>query len=450
MTTTATAAAGTGRDRLSMRASAGYALGSLVTGAFSTVPGLLLLPYLTDTLGVAAALAGALAFAPKAWNLVLSPVAGRVSDRTHTRIGPRRPYVLVAGLGTAVSFAVMFAGPAGGAVGAASAAVGYLVTASVFAFFQTPYAAMPAEITSGYAERTRLMSWRVAGIAVAVLVSGALAPAVVRAAGGGLSGHRAMGLVVGALIAVGAIAAFVGTRRVAVGAAPASEQSLRRQLVVARANRPFRMLLVTVTVQSAATGALLAGVAYLTQHVLGDPGATAGLFVAFTLPAVLLLPVLARAGATADKRTGVLASSVVFVVVSLALLGGPAAGPVALLALTVVLGCVNAAQDTFVLAMLPDCIAEDTARTGRRQAGVFAGLFSGGQGLGFALGPLLFGLVLQLAGYVPSASGVAAEQSAGTATGVLVGFAVLPAVLTALSLVAVRRYDLPASPAGGY
>ena len=46
---------------------AGYGLGSVATGAFGTVPGLLLLPYLTDTLGVAAAVAGVLVFVPKAW-----------------------------------------------------------------------------------------------------------------------------------------------------------------------------------------------------------------------------------------------------------------------------------------------------------------------------------------------------------------------------------------------
>ncbi|AEV81631.1 major facilitator superfamily transporter [Actinoplanes sp. SE50] len=47
---------------------AGYAFGSLVTGAFGTVPGLLLPPYLTDTLGVAAGVAGLLVLSPKAWD----------------------------------------------------------------------------------------------------------------------------------------------------------------------------------------------------------------------------------------------------------------------------------------------------------------------------------------------------------------------------------------------
>jgi glycoside/pentoside/hexuronide:cation symporter, GPH family len=235
-----------------------------------------------------------------------------------------------------------------------------------------------------------------------------------------------MGLVIAALIAAGALLAFFGTRRAPVGAAPGREPSLARQLRVARGNRPFRRLLWIVTVQSAATGALLAGVVYVAQHVLADPGATAVLIPAFTLPALLLLPVLAGVGARSDKCTGVLVSSVVFVAAALALLVALVGGLAAVVALAVVLGCANAVQDTFVLAMLPDCIAADTARTGRRQAGVFAGLFSAGQGVGFALGALLFGLVLQLAGYMPSTSGTAAAQPGATALGVLVGFAVLP------------------------
>src|ERR671921_2630961 len=89
----------------------GYALGSVATGTFGTVPGLLLLPYLTDTLGVAAGVAGVLVFAPKAWDVLLNPVAGRISDRsTHPR-GRRRPFLLRAGVLLAVTFALIFAGP---------------------------------------------------------------------------------------------------------------------------------------------------------------------------------------------------------------------------------------------------------------------------------------------------------------------------------------------------
>ena len=80
----------------------GYGSGSVATGAFGTVPGLLLLPYLTDTLGVAAAAAGVIVFLPKAWDVVLNPIAGRISDRHQSPLGPRRPFLLRAGVALAV------------------------------------------------------------------------------------------------------------------------------------------------------------------------------------------------------------------------------------------------------------------------------------------------------------------------------------------------------------
>ena len=86
-------------------ARSGTRSGSLVTGAFGTVPGLLLLPYLTDTLGVAAGLAALLVLLPKAWDVLVNPVAGRISDRTRSRWGARRPYLLGGGLALAVLFA---------------------------------------------------------------------------------------------------------------------------------------------------------------------------------------------------------------------------------------------------------------------------------------------------------------------------------------------------------
>ena len=213
----------------------GYALGSLATGAFGTVPGLLLLPYLTDTLGVAAVVAGLLVLLPKAWDVLINPVAGRISDRTTSRWGARRPYLLGGGLALAVLFAPMFAAPFGtGTDAGIYVALLFLATATAFAFFQVPYVAMPAEMTDGYTERTRLMTWRVAVLAVAILVSGAVAPIVVKAGGGGVAGHRWMGLFVGALIVVGALGAFFGTRKAPIGWVQESEPTLRAQIAVAR------------------------------------------------------------------------------------------------------------------------------------------------------------------------------------------------------------------------
>ena len=139
----------------------GYALGSLTTGAFGTVPGLLLLPYLTDSLGVAAGLAGVLVLAPKVWDVILNPLAGRASDRTVTRMGARRPYLLFAGVASGVLFTAIFAGPFGTSSAAPVwVAVSFVLCATAYAFYQVVYNAVPAELTDDYTERTTIMTWR--------------------------------------------------------------------------------------------------------------------------------------------------------------------------------------------------------------------------------------------------------------------------------------------------
>ncbi|WBB79106.1 MFS transporter [Micromonospora sp. WMMD882] len=439
---------------LPRRVHLGYALGSLVTGAFGTVPGLLLLPYLTDTLGVAAGVAALLVLLPKAWDVLVNPVAGRISDRTRSRWGARRPYLLLGGLALAVLFAAIFAapfgtGPADGAgpgVAGAYVAVAFLATATAFAFFQVPYVAMPAELTDDYTERTRLMSWRIAVLAVAILVSGAVAPLVVTAGGDGVPGYRWMGLFVAALIVVGALGAFLGTRSAPAGEVTESEPSLRAQLAVAAGNRPFRVLLICFVVQSAGVATILAGVNYFADQIMAAPetGPTV-LFACFVGPALLVMPVWTRLGRKLGKRAGLVVASALFALGAAGLVAAPVLPAVAVYLLVALVGCGYAGQQVFALAMLPDCIAYDTARTGRRQAGVFTGVWTAGETFGLALGPGIYGLVLQVSGYASSATGSAAAQSDSARLGVLLGFTVLPALLVGPVVLLLRRYDLTAA-----
>src|ERR1041384_2230877 len=183
--------------QMPLRTRFGYALGSLATGAFGTVPGLLLLPYLTDTLGVGASVAGLLVLLPKAWDVVFNPIAGRISDRTTGKLGARRPYLIYGGIPLGICVAALFAGPDTGSatLDALYVAVVFVLCATAFAFFQVPYNALPAELTTSPTERTRLTAWRIAVLSIAILISGAGAPAV-RDAVGGLAGYRIMGIAV--------------------------------------------------------------------------------------------------------------------------------------------------------------------------------------------------------------------------------------------------------------
>ncbi|MFA6574362.1 MAG: MFS transporter [Nocardioides sp.] len=423
----------------------GYGSGSVATGAFGTVPGLMLLPYLTDSLGIAAVVAGFIVFLPKAWDVILNPIAGRISDRTVDPRGPRRPWLLRAGLTLSVAFALIFAAPELGSrvAEAAWVLVAFLACATAYAFFQVPYVAMPAEMTTSYDERTRLMTWRVAILAFTIMLAGATAP-VIRDAVGGRDGYRVMGVVMALIIAIGVISSYVGTRQAPIGAVAAGPGSLRDQLRIVATARDFRHLLTTFVIQALATGCMLAGVVYLAEDVLGSEGAATILFVCFVGPALLLTPAWSAIGERVGKKKGYVASSLILACgAMLAVVAQSAPAAVVFLA-TGLVGVGYAGCQVFPMAMLPDAAAVDARRTGTNRAGVYTGVWTAGETLGLALGPGVFALVLALGDYRSSTTGDVAQPDSAL-TAIVLGFSVLPAALTLLSLWWLSRYSLDAS-----
>lgn len=433
---------------------AGYGLGSVATGSFATVPGLLLLPYLTDTLGIPALIAGFIAFAPKAWDVVLNPIAGRISDRSHAASGRRRPFLIRAGLLLAVCFMLMFAGPTGPtALAGLWVVLTFTACASAYAFFQVPYISMPAEMTLDYAERTRLMTWRVVVLSVAILVSGGVAPAIVHAFDNESTGYSWMGVFVAALLAFGAVSAWRGTSRAPEHAVHATATGLREQLRIVAASADFRAVLGTFVMQAIAVGAMLAGVDYIANKILHDSSASTWLFASFVGPAVLVTPLWEMYATRFGKRSGYAAASVFLLIgsvaLSMALSGSLSVAPwgsggdhqVLLYIAASTVGIGYAGAQVFPMAMLPDVAAEDSRRSGRNRIGVFTGVWTAGETLGLALGPGVYALVLAIGGYVSSAEdNVVQPDSALTA--IVLGFSLVPAVLIAVSFVILRGYRL--------
>jgi glycoside/pentoside/hexuronide:cation symporter, GPH family len=421
----------------------GYGLGSVATGSFGTVPGLLLLPYLTDRLGVAAGLAGLVVFLPKAWDVLLNPVAGGISDRSTNPAGRRRPFLLRAGGALAVAFVLLFSGPTS-PTGLATTwvVVAFLACATAYAFFQVPYVAMPAEMTDDYDERTRLMTWRVAILALAILVSGGLSP-IVRDALGPTWGYRGVGLFVGSLILLGTLGAWWGTRNAPAATAATAGGSLRAQLRVVASSPPFRTLLAVFVLQALATGAMLAGVDYVARVLLGGGLASSVLFVCFVGPALLVTPLWQRVGEARGKRGGYAWGSLLLAGGALATLYTVGVGLTAAALSVAVVGVGYAACQMFPLAMLPDVAAADAAATGESRAGTFTGVWTAGETLGLALGPFVYAAVLTIGGYVSSTDADAAQPDSARLA-IALGFSVVPAVLVATSMLVLRRYRLAA------
>src|SRR5690606_23786878 len=150
-----------------------------------------------------------------------------------------------------------------------------------------------------------------------------VAPIVVNSFGGGIPGHRAMGVFVALLIVVGAVGAFTLTRSAPTGVVVESENSLRAQIRVAGRNKPFRVLVACFVAQAAGVAAMLAGVQYFADHVLHDHNATTLLFVCVVGPAILVMPMWNRIGARVGKLKGYVAASLTLTIGTFALVAAP-------------------------------------------------------------------------------------------------------------------------------
>ena len=438
-------------ERLSRGTVTRYALGSLGTGGFATLPGLVLVYYLTDTLGVAALLAGLIVTGAKVWDVLIDPVIGGLSDRSLARTGSRRGPMLLGAIGLPFAFVLTFAVPPGlqPATSALWVLVAFVAAATFFSLFQVPYIALPAELTDGYRERTRLLTWRVVVLTVAILLFGAGGPEI-----RGLFpddptlGYLAMAVVAALLLGAGLwIASTVAPRSgapVAAAEAPAASTRVfslshyREGVSALRESQPFRALLGTFVLQALATGMMLAGAQFVATWILRDEGAVTVLFASLIAPALLVAPVWQKVADRIGKERGFRIASMIFLLATLvmvAMLWAPGwwiAVPVG------VAGAAYAGMQTLPMAMLPDVIASE----GKERAGVFGGVWTAGETAGMALGSTVLTIVLALTGYLESTAGVSVEQPASAVVGIALSFSLIPALLMLASLAVLGRYRL--------
>ena len=434
------------------------AMGSVGTGGFATLPGLVLVFYLTDTLGVAAIVAGVIVTAAKVWDVFVDPVIGAVSDRELATTGGRRRLMAAGALLLPVFFTLTFWVPAGLPTPARAAwvLVAFVLAATAFSLFQVPYMALPAELARSYDERTRLLTARVVVLAAAILAFGGGAPAL-RGLGGDDErlGYLIMALAAGLLLGVGmfvAAGAARGTPPAAAAAVPGDTRGglspaavvghYRDGITVLRESAPFRALLATFVLQALATGVMLAAAQYVATWVLHDTDAITPLFAALIAPALVCAPLWGRAARRHGKERTFAVASVLFGLAAIALTGlawVPGGWAYAAVGLA---GAAYAGMQSLPMSMLPDVVAHDARVRGVDRAGRFGGVWTAGETGGLALGTTVLTIVLAVTGYAESTGSEQVEQSTAAVLGIVASFSVIPAILMVASLLTLRRYPL--------
>ncbi|MEV1159530.1 MFS transporter [Micromonospora chokoriensis] len=424
---------------------AGFAAGSLGMGVWVTVPGLLLLYFLTDVLAVDPWLAGIALLLPKVADVLLHPWVGHRADVEQTRRGDRRRLLLV-GCVLPLAFAALFAVPGGltGAPAAAWVAVFFVVGNLLFAAYQVPYLATPADLRIGYDERTRLMAFRMVVLTLGILASGLLAPLLTGGDTATRSGYQRMGLVLAVGMLVAMLVGVAGISRLRGSAAdptPAGHGGWRA-LRTALRDRQFRWLVAAYLAMSTTTHLVLAGVPYYAEYELRATGLTTVLVAAFVAPALLVTPAWLMVARRVGKQRALLGAQGAFALGSLVLAVGRPAGLPVLIGAVAVLGVAFAGMQLLPFSMLPDVIRAAPATTG---AGTYTGVWTATEATGAALGPYAYALCLTVGGFVASTAGESPVQPDTALAAVRYGFGLLPAVAMLAAVLLQRRYTLDAT-----
>ncbi|RMI29358.1 MFS transporter [Nocardia stercoris] len=413
-------------------------------GLWVTVPGLLLLYFLTQILGVPAFLAGLTLLLPKLLDVVVHPLLGSLSDRQARRSGHRRG-MLYWGLLLAVAWVALFTVP-GGLTGTGAALwVGgcYVAGNLLFACFQVPYLTTPSDLRIDYHERTRVFTFRMVFLMLGLLGAGVAAPALVAA--GGSAAYARMALLLAGVLVVSALLGLVGVRRLTersgIRLPDDHRHSVLADVRAAWRDREFRALLLSYLCTNTTTHLFLAGVPFYARYVLHDKSFTALMMGAFLVPATLAAPIWLRVSRRIGKQRGLLLCQLAFLAGSLTLPVGGVAGPAVTAAVVVVMGAAFAGLQLLAFSMLPDAVAAAEAR-GAARAGAYTGVWTATEATGTAVGPYLYAAVLASAGFVSTTGDAVVAQSGTAHAALLLGFTVLPAGLMAVAWLFQRRYRL--------
>jgi len=426
-------------DRISLKEKIGYGLGDTASNFVFNMVTMYLTFFYTDIFGIPAAAMGTLFLFSRIWDAVNDPIMGAVADRTNTKWGKFRPYLLWFAVPFAFLAFLTFSTPSlsgGGKI--VYAWVTYILLMMAYTAINIPYSALSGVITADHRERTTLSAFRMglANVGGLIVAAGTLPLVGMLGKGDQAKGFSLTMGVYGIIAVILFFICFSSTKeRVA---PPAGQKtSLKEDLRMLTKNRPWIIIFLVGVATFTFFIVRMGVVMYYFTYVVGDQS-RAGLFMTLgsvtgILAVILTKPVsslLGKKGTFILGQAVAIASYVVFYYVSPQNLG--------LLYALQVIGTAGMMMTVPLLwAMIGDTADYAEWKFNMRKTGIVFSAATFSHKFGMGLGGALTGALLTFFGYQAGAA-----QSAQAVNGLRLMMSYVPAAGCALTILLMLLYPL--------
>lgn len=413
-------------ERLRFWEKLGYGLGDTASHFVWDMVGFWLLFFYTDVYGIPAAAAGTIMLIARFWDMANDPLMGIISDRTRTRWGKFRPYILFCAVPYAVLAVLTFTTPDLGETGRIIyAGATYMLLMTAYTVINLPYSSLAAVMTPDTYERAGLNTYRFVCAFIGQLIVTGLALTLANYFGGGdkAKGFQYTVVLFAALSVVFFFITFMTTRE-RVEASTSQPGSLKEDFGNLFRNRPWIILACVGIVSFVMFAIQNSAIAYYFKYYVGKEESVQLFNVIGTIALIVALPLAKPLAKRFGNRNVFLASSLVSGAFFAALYLPGERDIVAIYILNVLAKMAYAPAVPLLWTMIADSSDYSEWKTGRRATGLYFSAATFAQKAGWGIGAAVAGWVLTVFQYVPNA-----VQSATALFGIKLLISVIPGVL---------------------
>lgn len=411
-------------DSLSVGRKLGFGLGDYGLNLYWQTLSLFVLFFYTDVLGLPASTAGLIYMVASIWDGLTDPVMGALAERTRTRWGRYRPYLLIASVPLALSFCFLFFMPGLDGFGLTAVVMaGHLLFRTCYTVLSIPFTSLTARITSSARERSQLAGFRMVFASMAgMTVAYTTQPMVAYFGGGDAARGFIYSAAVFAMVATAIFPiVFLSTREPPEDMGSAHFIGLAQCWENVSRNRAFWVVIFAAIGGVMCSTVIGKSILYYYKYFLHDEAGARYALVAYTGTGMFFVPVwVFLSNQYLGKQRTWLVSTVV-VLLGLAYFAlRDIQSSLEMLLLIAFLNIGTIGIWLTFWSMLPDTVEYGAWRTGVRVESFTFGLGSFAQKVALGLAAGLFGAALDFVGYVPNV-----EQTPETLAGmkaIIVGF----------------------------